>query len=113
MGDAAEELAETYCQRGYELLATGNFGAASDLFSLALGSDPENRTYLVELAYAHFRESPKNAGQVLKELNAILNRDPGYVQAYLYAAEIAHALGELERAESYFLRGCETWAGST
>jgi hypothetical protein len=110
--DAAEELAETYCQRGYELLATGNFGAASDLFSLASGSDPENRTYLVELAYAHFRESPENAGQVLKELKVILDRDPGCVQAYLYAAEIAHALGELERAESYFLRGCETWAGN-
>jgi tetratricopeptide (TPR) repeat protein len=109
--NAAEELAETYCQRGYELLATGNFGAASDLFSLALGSDPENRAYLVELAYAHFRDSPKNAGQVLKELNAVLSQDPGCVQAYLYAAEITHALGELERAEAYFLRGCEAGAG--
>ena len=65
------------------------------------------------IAYAHFRESPKNAGQVLNELNAILDRDPGCVQAWLYAAEIAHALGELERAERYFLHGCETWAGTT
>jgi hypothetical protein len=109
--DAAEELAETYCERGYELMATGNFGAASDLFSLALNSDPENRAYAVELAYVHFRESPSNAAQVLKELTAISSEDPGCVQAYLYAAEVAHALGELEAAEAYFLRGCQAWAG--
>jgi len=109
--NAAEELAETYCQRGSELMATGNFGAARDLFSLALNSDPENRAYVVELAYAHFRESPSNAPQVLRELEAISSQDPGCVQACLYAAEVAHALGELERGEAHFLRGCETWAG--
>jgi len=109
--NAAEELAETYCQRGSELMATGNFEAARDLFSLALSSDPENRAYVVELTYAHFRESPSNAAQALKELEAISSRDPGCVQACLYAAEVAHALGELERAEAYFLRGCEAWAG--
>jgi len=109
---ATEELAETYCQRGYELMATGNFGAASDLFSLALGSDPENRTYAVELAYVHFRESPSSAPQVLEELEAIASEDPGCVRACLYAAEVAHALGELEAAEAYFLRGCQAWGGS-
>jgi hypothetical protein len=105
-----EELAETYCQRGYELMATGNFGAASDLFSLALDSSPENRSYAIELSYSHFRDSPSDAAQVLRELKAISNEDPRCVQAQLYAAEVAHALGELEAAEAYFLRGCEIWA---
>jgi hypothetical protein len=105
-----EELAETYCQRGYELMATGNFGAASDLFSLALGSNPENRSYAIELAYSQFRDSPSSAAQVLRELRAISNEDPGCIQAHLYAAEVAHALREVEAAEAHFLRGCEVWA---
>ena len=106
----AEELADSYCQRGHELMDTGNFGAASDLFSLALASDPEKSAYAVELAYAHFRESGRNAEQSLTELNRVLCRDPSCVQAVLHAAEVAHALGELDRAERYFLRGCELWS---
>jgi tetratricopeptide (TPR) repeat protein len=106
----AEELADSYCQRGHELMDTGNFGAASDLFSLALASDPEQSAYAVELAYAHFREPDGDAAQSLSELEKVLSRDPDCVQALLYAAEMAHALGQLERAERYFLRGCELWA---
>ena len=106
----AEELAVSYCQRGHELMDTGNFGAASDLFSLALASDPDQSAYAVELAYAHFRESESNAGQALSELERVLSQDPGCVQALLYAAEVTHAVGQLQRAESYFLRGCEVWA---
>ena len=79
-------------------------------FSLAMASDPENAAYAVELAYAHFRESPRNAEQSLKELERVLSQDRGCVQALLYAAEVAHALGELDRAEKCFLRGCALWA---
>jgi tetratricopeptide (TPR) repeat protein len=106
----AEELAGTYRQRGHELLTIGHFSAASDLFSLAADSDPENPAVIVDLLYAHARQSRESAARSLQELASILERDPACTQACFYAAEIAHSLGHLDRAETYFSRGCELWS---
>ena len=103
------KLGKDYCRQGYERLTTGNFGAASGLFSLAVGCDPEETSYRVDLAYSRFREAPENAEQSLVDLLDVVSLDLGCVQAYLYAAEIMHSLGELERAEEYFARACELW----
>ena len=105
------ELATEYDQQGLEQLSIGNFGAATDLLSLAADCDPNNSAHAVDLAYARFREDPENAQQSLDELLK-LSRE-GYISplVYLYCAEICSSLDDWAAAATYFHTGCELWNG--
>jgi hypothetical protein len=102
-------MAGEYARQARERMASGNFAAATGLLTLALRSDPANRTCRVELAYARFREMPERAAESLEELEGLLNAAPGNALAHLYAAEVSHAVENHDRAAAHFRAGCELW----
>jgi hypothetical protein len=102
-------MAGEYARQARERMASGNFAAATGLLTLALRSDPGNRTCRVELAYARFREMPERAAESLEELEGLLNAAPGNALAHLYAAEVSHAVDNHARAAAHFRAGCDLW----
>ena len=97
-------IAREHADRAHERLDHQNFGAAAGLFELAANADPAQPDYRIHLAYARFRETPALAQQALEQVCAY-----ALPQAQLYAAEISHALGDLDRAETCMRRACELW----
>jgi hypothetical protein len=105
----ARGLADEHVRQARERMASGNFGAAAGLLTLALRSEPGHPVHRALLAYARFREAPENAAESLAALEEILERAPDHAQAHLFAAEIAHHLDAFDRAVEHFRRGCALW----
>ncbi|MBW2313594.1 MAG: hypothetical protein JRH10_05320 [Deltaproteobacteria bacterium] len=102
-------MAGEYARQARERMASGNFAAATGLLTLALRSDPANRTGRVELAYARFREFPDRAAESLQELEGLLQAAPKNALAHLYSAEVSHAVEDFDRASEHFRAGCALW----
>lgn len=103
---------ELQYKKGRALKEAQRWSQALQQFDFAADCDPQNGVYRAEAAHCRYLLAPgSSALKALEELKAAQRIDPESSTPYLYAGEIAAALGQFDEAESY-LRAAARRLGS-
>ena len=92
-------------QTGMKFLNQNNHSSALDYFEKAVESDPENVSYLTELATTHYRL--KNYRESIKIYEKIINLDKNNASLYNNTGNVYWIIKDMERAEYYFRKAIE------
>jgi len=89
--------------KGKELADDGKFAEAASFLEFAADCDAQNGTYLAELAWTRFQQSPiiTTGGRSLGELGEAMRIDPACGLSWYYAGMIHARLGDKAKAENF------------
>ena len=102
LGQSAPEI--NY-RSGRESFKRNNYSSALDYFQKAVKSEPNNASYLAELAITQYRL--KNYDEAIKSYEKIINLSPDNISCYNRIGNIYWIKKDFERAEFYFKKAIE------
>ena len=92
-------------QTGMKFVDQNNHSSALDYFEKAARSDPDNTSYLTELAITHYRL--KNYRESIEIYEKIINLDESNASLYNNTGNIYWIIKDMEEAEYYFKKAIE------
>ncbi len=103
--DKNKKTPEASYRTGRDLFARNNYSAALNYFEAAVKSDPDNISYLTELATTHYRL--KNYREAIKAYEKIIALDKNNASVYNNIGNIYWITRETKKAEYYFRKAIE------
>ena len=101
----SQSTPEINYRSGRELFKQNNYSSALNHFQKAVESEPDNVSYLTELATTHYKL--KNYNEAIKSYEKIINLRPDNISCYNRIGNIYWIKKDFERAEFYFRKAIE------